>query len=966
MRKRIVAFMMAGVMALGLTGCGSVLKIEDKKSSNSVDMDMISKFYDQFYEEHTGDAEHFVDIDIDSDEEKTISIDTAPYLDCSANMEYCDGQWIMTIADFLGYAKSDYGDVVPKYDIYFYKCGATVEKLAVKKNVRCNCLVEMYLDNKLYITDKSIQGFGEYYDEDNEDLDNVTTFYVSLDDGACVDDKFENIFNNSKDEENIFTVDYVINKRFEEIDMPNVEDNLCGDKFTGWLETMAESDIKNQVDVAISKAYYKADNHLIASYMDEAYELLKKKLGREPDDKYYDITFFKMQEIEIYVNDVEYAYVDEKLSLYPADIWDYYDEEYVMGDETVREKYDDDSLKGNSWVLKYLCRYIGDYAQNIRQFDKTIVLKSTPEDESQIKSEIAGIPVTGYSLKSEQYYNKWSDLKDSEECMDIIWGIFTWYSENIWQSSYEGKIVTGTELEKDLTGINEYLKLMESLRGYVINNDADYRDLLDTYTLEDGNLSWDIVELNGIIEESGIDTEKYPGYTLLGTSYCDYGIKKSSEGKAIIYIIMDSADDPIELYPSMPGYGVCLPIDVSAMNAEGSSKGKKDSVTREVITESHNKTETEATTEATTGELMDNNIGSGGSASATEYVTTNGNKFTVPDGFMVTYGVQGGSWFQLKNASLDMNIEVREYTQDVPDYMQHRPGGVNSTDNVESVYTDSGDEYSVDSGYYGDNHDRVYYDKVVLQSRDKTSRLGIFINYSTKDKSKCDEIVTSFLDDFQYIDSDRDANDISTDVSSVKEAWKKAYINEMYSVGKSTDDPTMGTTGYLYDIDGDGIPELMTGYSTSASTGPMEVHTYTYKNGKLIKMDSIIGAFESVYTYNGYVVQQTTNGSVGMGCGLRIYSFTGESLDKLMDVKLDYKLDSDGNPKVISNMGSMSYADVEALLDKCSTSLTKENFGTGDSDQAYSYYLDTEHGLKRMTDNSLDGREAIIRAVEEY
>lgn len=158
----------------------------------------------------------------------------------------------------------------------------------------------------------------------------------------------------------------------------------------------------------------------------------------------------------------------------------------------------------------------------------------------------------------------------------------------------------------------------------------------------------------------------------------------------------------------------------------------------------------------------------------------------------------------------------------------------------------------------------------------------------------------------------------------------------------------------------------MTGYSTSASTGPMEVHTYTYKNGKLIKMDSIIGAFESVYTYNGYVVQQTTNGSVGMGCGLRIYLFTGESLDKLMDVKLDYKLDSDGNPKVISNMGSMSYADVEALLDKCSTSLTKENFGTGDSDQAYSYYLDTEHGLKRMTDNSLDGREAIIRAVEEY
>ena len=672
MRKRIVAFMMAGVMALGLTGCGSVLKIEDKKSSSSVDMDMISKFYDQFYEEHTGDAEHFVDIDIDSDEEKTISIDTAPYLDCSANMEYCDGQWIMTIADFLGYAKSDYGDVVPKYDIYFYKCGATVEKLAVKKNVRCNCLVEMYLDNKLYITDKSIQGFGEYYDEDNEDLDNVTTFYVSLDDGACVDDKFENIFNNSKDEENIFTVDYVINKRFEEIDMPNVEDNLCGDKFTGWLETMAESDIKNQVDVAISKAYYKADNHLIASYMDEAYELLKKKLGREPDDKYYDITFFKMQEIEIYVNDVEYAYVDEKLSLYPADIWDYYDEEYVMGDETVREKYDDDSLKGNSWVLKYLCRYIGDYAQNIRQFDKTIVLKSTPEDESQIKSEIAGRPVTGYSLKSEQYYNKWSDLKDSEECMDIIWGIFTWYSENIWQSSYEDKIVTGTELEKDHTGINEYLKLMESLRGYVINNDADYRDLLDNYTLEDGNLSWDIVELNGILEEDGTDTEKYPGYTLLGTSYCDYGIKKSSDGKAIIYLIMDSADDPIELFPSMPGYGVCMPIDVFAMNAEGSSKGKKDSVTKEVTTESHNKTETEATTEATTGELMDNSIGSGGSASATEYVTTNGNKFTVPDGFMVTYGVQGGSWFQLKNASLDMNIEVREYTQDVSDYMQYR------------------------------------------------------------------------------------------------------------------------------------------------------------------------------------------------------------------------------------------------------------------------------------------------------
>ena len=190
--------------------------------------------------------------------------------------------------------------------------------------------------------------------------------------------------------------------------------------------------------------------------------------------------------------------------------------------------------------------------------------------------------------------------------------------------------------------------------------------------------------------------------------------------------------------------------------------------------------------------------------------------------------------------------------------------------------------------------------------------------------------------------------------------------NEMYSVGKSKDDPTMGTTGCLYDIDGDGIPELMTGYSTSGAVGPLEIHTYTYKNGKLIKMDPILDVFGRVYTYNGYVIEEITNASVGMGCGLRIYSFTGESLDKLMDVKLDYELDSDGNPKVISYMGDVSYSDVEALLDKCSTSLTKENFGTSDSDQAYSYYLDTEHGLKRMTDNSLDGREAIIRAVEEY
>lgn len=995
MRKRIVAFMMAGVMALGLAGCGGSKK-EDKKNVNAEIMKTISEFYDKFYEEHTGDVEYPVDIKVGDEENTVVSVDTAPFLDCSANLEYCDGQWIMTIADFKGYAENDYGYNLPNYDLYFYKCGKTVDELAVKNDVKCNSLVEVYLGNKLYVMDDltatitHTSGNGE-----KECVSKPEQFYVSLEDGTCED--FDGEPKNYKEEENIFTIDYMINGISTSDYSLKPKDNLCGEKFTGWLKDVASLEkVDTQVDVAISKAYYMANRHLISSFADMVYETAEKKTGEELPQKYIGYDYFVQQEVYIYVNDAVYAYVDEAMALYPKDIWKYYDKEYVYGDDSIRENRKIDIDSAYDKTLSHLYDEFGEYAKNIRPYDKKIVLISRPDDGREIKSEISGISVAGFSVDNKIKYSKMSDIAR------FFKG--TYESKQKWIEPYVDKIVTGEELEKDHPGINgilgPYIGCMSGLSGFIdmygeyFKYDTDkelgeYSDaltgLIDEFVEEleknpeSGNedVNEAVEELNHMFSRYGISMriylDEYTGYSLLGTAYYNYGIEISSDGKVTIYIISPSTGDKVEICPTDPGNGACLSLDPSAVDVTVRNDSKK--TTTEDVTEDRDiaiseaataEAIPEATTEATTGELMDNNIGSGGSASATEYVTTNGNKFTVPDGFMVTYGVQGGSWFQLKNESLDMSIEVREYTQDVSDYMQHRPGGVNSTDNVESVYTDSGDEYSVDSGYHGDNHERVYYDKVVLQSRDKTSRLGIFIDYSTKDKSKCDEIVTSFLDDFQYIDSDRDANDISTDVSSIKEAWKKAYINEMYSVGKSKDDPTMGTSGCLYDIDGDGIPELMTGYSTSASTGPMEVHTYTYKNGKLIKMDSIIGAFESVYTYNGYVVQQTTNGSVGMGCGLRIYSFTGESLDKLMDVKLDWELDSDGNPKVISNMGSVSYADVEALLDKCSTSLTKENFGTGDSDQAYSYYLDTEHGLKRMTDNTLDGREAIIRAVEEY
>ena len=984
--------MMAGVMVLGLSGCGGSKK-EDKKNVNAEIMKTISEFYDKFYEEHAGDVEYPVDIKVGDEENTVVSVDTAPFLDCSANLEYCDGQWIMTIADFKGYAKNDYGYNLPNYDLYFYKCGKTVEELAVKNDVKCNSLMEVYLGNKLYVMDDltatitHTSGNGE-----EECVSKPEQFYVSLEDGTCED--FDGEPKYSEEKENIFTPDYMINGISTSDYSLKPKDNLCGEKFTGWLKDVASLEkVDTQVDVAISKAYYMANRHLISSFADMVYETAEKKTGEELPQKYIGYNYFVQQEVYIYVNDAVYAYVDEAMALYPKDIWKYYDKEYVYGDDSVRENRKIDTDSAYDMTLSHLYDEFGEYAKNIRPYDKKIVLISRPDDGREIKSEISGISVAGFSVDNKIKYLEMSNIAR------IFEGTYEYKQK--WIDPYIDKIVTGEELEKDHPGINEmlgpYIGIMLGFSDYVDANGAyleylgydteDLRELKaeiegvsDEFIEEwDKNPELDIDEIKeavkGLNEFIGtdIDLDKYTGYSLLGTAYYNYGIEISSDGKATIYIISPSTGDKVEICPTDPGNGACLSLDPSAVDVTVRNDSKK--TTTEDVTEDWNiaisepaETEdtTEVTTEATTGELMDNNIGSGGSASATEYVTTNGNKFTVPDGFMVTYGVQGGSWFQLKNESLDMSIEVREYTQDVADYMQHRPGGVNSTDNVESVYTDSGDEYSVDSGYHGDNHERVYYDKVVLQSRDKTSRLGIFIDYSTKDKSKCDEIVTSFLDDFQYIDSDRDANDISTDVSSVKEAWKKAYINEMYSVGKSKDDPTMGTTGYLYDIDGDGIPELMTGYSTTASTGPMEVHTYTYKNGKLIKMDSIIGAFERVYTYNGYVVQQTTNGSVGMGCGLRIYSFTGESLDKLLDVKLDYKLDSDGNPNVISYMGDVSYADVEALLDKCSTSLTKENFGTSDSDQAYSYYLDTEHGLKRMTDNSLDGREAIIRAIEEY
>ena len=81
--------------------------------------------------------------------------------------------------------------------------------------------------------------------------------------------------------------------------------------------------------------------------------------------------------------------------------------------------------------------------------------------------------------------------------------------------------------------------------------------------------------------------------------------------------------------------------------------------------------------------------------------------------------------------------------------------------------------------------------------------------------------------------------------------WKSAYKDRIQEII----DEHSYIYGYLYDVDGNGIPELF----ISDSNLP-QGESYTYTNDGMVSLGSIAGAFSHLYYKDGCLIRQASSG----------------------------------------------------------------------------------------------------------
>lgn len=389
-------------------------------------------------------------------------------------------------------------------------------------------------------------------------------------------------------------------------------------------------------------------------------------------------------------------------------------------------------------------------------------------------------------------------------------------------------------------------------------------------------------------------------------------------------------------------------------------------VTTEAITESETEVTTEVSTETETESLVGGHLESGGSADKSWLETESGCEFHVPDGFEVVNGMDGGFQFTLENKSLDMSIDMMEYWHSSRNEELTATPTLFADENIQSIYSDSGEGYCVDSGYYGENHDRVYYYKKTALSKDNGYISEIDFHYGLAHKQECDQVVTDFLNDFDYAVYDTYDVDLTPDTSQMQDGWKKAYLEEMSNEPqgeKKRSYSVPATSAYLYDMDGDGTPELFAFQGVDGGY-EMEPHTYSYKDGKLIKMDTVANNSSTIYIYGEYII--AFGSYYGTDRNLLIHQFTGSDMYEIADIYFYGSLDAYGNPEIKSySAGISNYDDLEKVLAKCGTRLQV----TGDEHSAdrniYSIDLDTSK-LSEMPGYKIFNQMEISRVIEEY
>lgn len=179
--------------------------------------------------------------------------------------------------------------------------------------------------------------------------------------------------------------------------------------------------------------------------------------------------------------------------------------------------------------------------------------------------------------------------------------------------------------------------------------------------------------------------------------------------------------------------------------------------------------------------------------------------------------------------------------------------------------------------------------------------------------------------------------------------WKSAYKDRIQEII----DEHSYIYGYLYDVDGNGIPELF----ISDSNLP-QGETYTYTQDGMVSLGNIAGSFSHLYYKDGCLIRQASSGGSPGPIWVSVLKFNGTDVQTVNELEFGEKLGSDGKPEVT---GAGSYDEAVSIAEGygMSVSFTEMEF----DGETYCQVEVDASGLEGLMSYENDD---FIAAVENY
>lgn len=188
------------------------------------------------------------------------------------------------------------------------------------------------------------------------------------------------------------------------------------------------------------------------------------------------------------------------------------------------------------------------------------------------------------------------------------------------------------------------------------------------------------------------------------------------------------------------------------------------------------------------------------------------------------------------------------------------------------------------------------------------------------------------------------------DTTKIEESeWKSAYIDRIESVQQEYS----YAVGYIYDMDGNGIPELII-----CDMGRHDGESYTYTKDGMISLGNFAGEFSRIYYYDGYLINRASSGGSPGPIWVNVWKFNGTDVQTVNELEFGYKLGGDGKPEVT---GAGSYDEAVSIVEGygMSVSFTEMEF---DGETYCQVEVDTS-GLEGLM---IYENDDFIAAVENY